>query len=92
MMPFDDQLKVGLMSFCAFLLLLIVLISCLCLNQRNRYERKLRAATASAFTVHSPQLGVCNVPNTNMHANEGSNPIWMTGYDNEWFKEDEQIR
>lgn len=92
MMPFDDQIKVGLAASCAFLALLLVLVTCLCLNQKNRYERKLRAATASAFNVHSPQLAICNVPNTNMHAHEGSNPIWRNGYDNEWFKEDEQIR
>lgn len=38
------------------------------------------------------QLTRANVPNTNIHADEGSNPIWMTGYDNEWYdKDDEQI-
>lgn len=28
------------------------------------------------------------VPNTNMHSVEGSNPIWMQAYENEWYKDD----
>lgn len=29
------------------------------------------------------------VPNTNKHSSEGSNPIWLKAYENEWFKNDE---
>ncbi|CAG0906710.1 unnamed protein product, partial [Cyprideis torosa] len=25
-------------------------------------------------------------PNTNIHSVEGSNPVWMHAYDNEWYK------
>lgn len=25
------------------------------------------------------------VPNTNKHSIEGSNPIWLRAYENEWF-------
>lgn len=32
------------------------------------------------------------VPNTNMHSVEGSNPIWMQAYENEWYKEDDSVR
>ena len=32
------------------------------------------------------------VPNTNKHSVEGSNPIWMHAYENEWFKSDESFR
>lgn len=32
------------------------------------------------------------VPNTNKHSVEGSNPIWLKGYENEWFKNDENSR
>lgn len=32
------------------------------------------------------------VPNTNMHSVEGSNPIWMQAYENEWYKEDDSNR
>jgi len=40
-----------------------------------------------------PQLARSNVPNTNQHATEGSNPMWMHhAYDNHWYKDDEQIR
>ncbi|KMQ96646.1 Cadherin-23, partial [Lasius niger] len=31
------------------------------------------------------------VPNTNKHSMEGSNPIWMHAYENEWFKNDESF-
>uniref|UniRef100_T1KWL6 Cadherin domain-containing protein n=2 Tax=Tetranychus urticae TaxID=32264 RepID=T1KWL6_TETUR len=90
-LTFDDQLKACLISSTAFLSLLLMLVTCLCINQRNRYERRLKAATATAFGHRDPQLNRTNVPNTNIHADEGSNPIWMTGYDNEWFKDDEQM-
>ena len=44
--------------------------------------RKLRAASASAFGDQATD-SILNkrelVPNTNRHATEGSNPIWMTG-------------
>jgi hypothetical protein len=26
------------------------------------------------------------VPNTNVHSVEGSNPVWLSSYDNEWYK------
>lgn len=29
------------------------------------------------------------MPNTNKHSVEGSNPIWLKGYENEWYKNDE---
>ncbi|RWS14756.1 cadherin-23-like protein [Dinothrombium tinctorium] len=91
LLTFDDQIKACLMGSTAFLALLLILVTCLCLNQRNRYERRLKAATVSAFGPRDAQLNRTDVPNTNIHAEEGSNPIWMTGYDNEWFKDDEQI-
>ena len=55
-----------------------------------RYERKLRAATTLSFgnqaeaILSKRQL----VPNTNHHALEGSNPVWMSGvgYDNYNYK------
>lgn len=31
------------------------------------------------------------VPNTNKHSMEGSNPIWLKAYTNEWFKNDEDV-
>lgn len=62
------------------------------MSQRIRYERLLKAATTPTSCFQDRQLSRANVPNTNIHADEGSNPIWMTGYDNEWYeKEDEQI-
>jgi hypothetical protein len=61
-----------------------------------RYLRKLRAATTFAYNGGDQQAdSILNkrelVPNTNRHALEGSNPVWMTGvgYDNfDYRKED----
>ncbi|XP_067884883.1 cadherin-related family member 2-like [Heterodontus francisci] len=46
---------------------------------RQRYQRKLKAASAMSATVltsvkSNPMIG--DVPGTNMHTSEGSNPIW----------------
>ncbi|KAI1285730.1 Cadherin-23 [Halotydeus destructor] len=89
-LAWDDQVKAGLVGSTAFLALLLILVICLCLNQRSRYKRQLRAATATSYGPRDPQLSRANVPNTNIHADEGSNPIWMTGYDNEWYDKDEE--
>lgn len=31
------------------------------------------------------------VPNTNKHSMQGSNPIWLKAYANEWFKGDDDL-
>lgn len=31
------------------------------------------------------------VPNTNKHSMQGSNPIWMKAYANEWFRSDDDL-
>ena len=31
------------------------------------------------------------MPNTNKHSTEGSNPIWLKAYENEWFKNDDNF-
>lgn len=46
----------------------------------------LEGASDSEF-IRSPG----RVPNTNKHSMEGSNPIWMHAYENEWFKSDESF-
>ncbi|CAG2101538.1 unnamed protein product [Medioppia subpectinata] len=88
-LEWEDQLKACLLGTTAFLALLLILVICLCLNQKSRYERQLKAATVPVFGSES-QLTRCNVPNTNQHASEGSNPMWMTGYDNRWYDKDEE--
>ena len=89
----EDQVKACLIGSTAFLSLLLLLVTCLCLSQRVRYERLLKAAatTPGIYPRVRPGTGVSqthrtHVPNTNIHADEGSNPIWMTGYDNEWYE------
>ena len=82
----------------AFLALLLLLVTCLCLSQRVRYERLLKAAaTVPAIYPRDTRVrpgvivnGRTHVPNTNIHADEGSNPIWMTGYDNEWYEKGDE--
>lgn len=31
------------------------------------------------------------VPNTNKHSTKGSNPIWLHAYENDWYKNDDQL-
>ncbi|KAF5304330.1 hypothetical protein FQA39_LY09709 [Lamprigera yunnana] len=84
-----------LTSMSLFLLLLFLLCLALCVNQRYTYQRKLKAATATAYGGDSDIDGrglsalSGRVPNTNKHSTEGSNPIWLQAYENEWYKNDE---
>lgn len=36
-------------------------------------------------------MPIARVPNTNKHSSEGSNPIWLKAYENEWFKNDDSL-
>ncbi|XP_035210796.1 cadherin-23-like isoform X2 [Stegodyphus dumicola] len=87
----EAQVRAWLIGLSVFLAIMLVLVISLCITQRSRYERKLKAATATAFGSQESALNRMDVPNTNQHSVEGSNPIWMHSYDNEWYKEDEQI-
>ncbi|XP_062536316.1 cadherin-23 isoform X2 [Armigeres subalbatus] len=73
---------------------LLIVVLGLCASQRASYRRQLRAARVANYAAHSDLVtrGVINsVPNTNKHSVEGSNPIWMKAYENEWFKNDDDI-
>lgn len=35
------------------------------------------------------KIAIARVPNTNKHSTEGSNPIWLQAYENEWYKNDD---
>lgn len=79
-----------------FLATLLVVTLALCASQRNGYRRQLRAAKVNIFHRSSllnipdgPEPPSTTVPNTNKHSVEGSNPIWLKGYENEWFKNDD---
>lgn len=37
------------------------------------------------------KLPIARVPNTNKHSTEGSNPIWLKAYENEWYKNDDSF-
>ncbi|OWA53062.1 Cadherin-23 [Hypsibius exemplaris] len=74
------------------LLLLIVSIGLFC-SQRSRYTRKLRAATAVAFSSSDSTAGLhpAEVPGTNIHSYEGSNPVWMNSYVEKWSKDTDAV-
>ncbi|XP_064108915.1 cadherin-23-like isoform X3 [Macrobrachium nipponense] len=91
----DNLLFLWLVGVIVFLTLLLVLTVALCLSQRARYSRQLKAATATAFGECSHDNGLnrsSTVPNTNIHSVEGSNPIWMSGFDNDWYKDEDSLR
>ncbi|CAN7993536.1 unnamed protein product [Ixodes hexagonus] len=88
----EDQMRTWLIGLSVFLSVMLALVISLCLAQRSRYERQLKAATASAFGSRDSALNRVDVPNTNQHSVEGSNPIWMHSYENDWYKEDEETR
>lgn len=54
----------------------------------NKTILLLSAANTSDITTRV--IGT-RVPNTNKHSMEGSNPIWLKAYANEWFKNDDDI-
>ncbi|KAJ8911026.1 hypothetical protein NQ315_016595 [Exocentrus adspersus] len=88
-----------LTASCLFLFLLLLLCLALCINQRQAYHRKLKAATATAYANADSDIdgrGVSmisgRVPNTNKHSMEGSNPIWLRAYENEWYKNADEFR
>ncbi|KAL0831494.1 hypothetical protein ABMA28_002291 [Loxostege sticticalis] len=81
-----------------FLGVLLVLSLLTCLSQRADYLRRLKAATATAYST--PTAGESDmtirssggrVPNTNKHSTKGSNPIWLHAYENDWYKSDDQL-
>nr|XP_012151361.1 PREDICTED: cadherin-23 [Megachile rotundata] len=82
-----------LLTLTLFLGALLILCIALCLSQRASFRRQLKAANASSFGTSDAEFirGPGRVPNTNKHSVEGSNPIWMHAYENEWFKSDESI-
>ncbi|XP_063975231.1 cadherin-23 isoform X2 [Diachasmimorpha longicaudata] len=82
-----------LLALTIFLGALLMLCIALCLSQRASFQRQLKAANASPFSGTDSEFirGPERVPNTNKHSVEGSNPIWMHAYENEWFKNDESF-
>ncbi len=86
----EEAMVFWLAGLCAFLFLLLIVIVLMHVHVRRKYARKLRAATTDAYGADDGEgmVGALNkrelVPNTNRHASEGSNPIWLTGvgYDN----------
>jgi hypothetical protein len=91
----ETMIMFWLVGGCVFLGLILCVVLVICLSQRTRYARKLKAlATQAVETVQqggsssASNCGLANgtlghridlVPNTNKHAGEGSNPIWLTG-------------
>ncbi|CAH1646513.1 unnamed protein product [Spodoptera littoralis] len=81
-----------------FLTVLLVLTVMMCLSQRADYVRRLKAATATAYSSPTPgesdmtiRSSGGRVPNTNKHSTKGSNPIWLHAYENDWYKSEDQL-
>jgi hypothetical protein len=76
-----------------FLAALLIIMLVLCGSQRTNYRRQLRAFQVNTVDPHITEgLGRVlpgRVPNTNKHSVEGSNPIWMKAYTNEWMSGDD---
>lgn len=41
--------------------------------------------------TETAKMPIARVPNTNKHSSEGSNPIWLKAYENEWYKNDDSF-
>ena len=75
----DPLMMLWLIGACAFEFLILLLLFCSCLIQNIRHKRKLKAITVQAYsnpTLFLPRDLIMR--NSNVHAQEGSNPVWMT--------------
>ncbi|XP_064635999.1 cadherin-23-like isoform X2 [Lineus longissimus] len=84
----DFKLALGLVAIILGIFLIVTCLICFCC--RRKYKRKLRAATAMAFGSKESGLNRLEMPGTNLHTYEGSNPIWLETYQNNWAKEEDQ--
>lgn len=87
----EELLIAWLIGSTACLAILLIFSISFCVAQRSRYRRQLKAATVIAFGSQESTLNRAEVPNTNQHSIEGSNPIWMHSYENEWYKEEDSL-
>lgn len=102
--PFEAQMLVGtvnrdmmfvwLVFSNVFIGILLGLTLMICFSQKKSFKRELRAAKVIGYANNINANGgdaQTVVPNTNKHSVEGSNPIWLKGYENEeWFKPEEE--
>ncbi|KAJ9587165.1 hypothetical protein L9F63_019319, partial [Diploptera punctata] len=93
----ENLVVMWLVGSTVFLGMLLILVISICLSQRARYQRQIKAATKNNYLNPLIEMEIKKtvvtgrVPNTNMHSVEGSNPIWMQAYENEWYKEDDSV-
>lgn len=57
----------------------------------DNFKWLLFPSLAAAHSDLVARGAINSVPNTNKHSVEGSNPIWMKAYENEWFKNDDDL-
>lgn len=79
--PYTEDTGLGmtvyiLIGVCGGLVLACILIMGICIYQNSRLSRKLKAATVQAFGSTNSGLNRVEVPGTNKHTFEGSNPVW----------------
>ncbi|GAB6026551.1 hypothetical protein CHUAL_012969 [Chamberlinius hualienensis] len=87
----EEILIAWLIGSSTCLAVLFVVAISVCVTQRRRYQRQIKAATVLAFGSQESNLSRTTVPNTNQHTTQGSNPIWMHSYENEWYKEGDEL-
>ena len=76
-----------------FLAMILFLVLGLCVSQRLVLMRKLKAASATAFGSQSNVTRTAaQVPNTNQHTTEGSNPVWRRELEPDWYKHEDIYR
>lgn len=76
-----------------FLAMILFLVLGLCVSQRLVLMRKLKAASATAFGSQSNVTRTAaQVPNTNQHTVEGSNPVWRRELEADWYKHEDIYR
>ncbi|XP_070543956.1 cadherin-23-like [Ptychodera flava] len=70
------QISMGVLLF--VLLFLLILLLCCYFSMRSKYQRKLRAATSGVAVTEDAKVtnNMMNLPGTNQHKYEGSNPLW----------------
>lgn len=56
-----------------------------------KYFRNSQNFNKISVPTETGKIPIARVPNTNKHSSEGSNPIWLKAYENEWYKNDDSF-
>lgn len=77
----------------AFTLCMTLLVKIVVWHNYDDHNSDPPLVSSLSTGSHDPGLTRTSaVPNTNIHSVEGSNPIWMSGFDNDWYKDEDSLR